>query len=126
MVAENRAKRIFIVDDEKDLTEIFEYKLRKESFDTKAVNDPLRSIDEARIFSPDLIVLDVMMPGINGFQLCRILRANQVFAHTPIIFMTACNDVEDRVRAFEYGCNGYLFKPVEVAVFIIMAYTILQ
>lgn len=112
-------KKILIVDDESDFTEMLEYHLRKEAFETKAINNPYLTLSHVHKFNPDLFVLDIMMPDLNGFQLCRMLRAIDQFEHTPIVFLTARNEVEDRVKAFEYGCDAYLNKPINITEFVL-------
>jgi two-component system phosphate regulon response regulator PhoB len=106
-------KKILVVDDEHDVTELLEYKLRQEGFEVKAINDPLLIMGTARQFQPDLLILDIMMPEINGLQICRMLRADPVMKDIPVIFLTARGETEDRVKGFETGADDYVAKPFD-------------
>lgn len=106
-------KRILVVDDEPDVTELLDYKLRQEGYDVSVINDPLLIMGEARQFLPDLVVLDIMMPELNGIQICRMLRADPVMKSIPIIFLTARGEPEDRIKGFETGADDYICKPFD-------------
>jgi len=106
-------KKVLVVDDEPDVTELLEYKLRQEGYNVAAINDPLMIMGEARRFHPDLVVLDIMMPELNGIQICRMLRADPVMRHVPVIFLTARGEAEDRVKGFETGADDYISKPFD-------------
>jgi two-component system phosphate regulon response regulator PhoB len=106
-------KKILVVDDEHDVTELLEYKLRQEGFEVKAINDPLLIMGTARQFQPDLLILDIMMPEISGLQICRMLRADPVMKDIPVIFLTARGETEDRVKGFETGADDYVSKPFD-------------
>lgn len=107
----DRVYRVLIVDDEPDVTELIKYKLEQESYRCEVLNDPIRFIPLAREFQPDLIVLDIMMPNLNGMQLCNMIKADPLMQHTPIIFLTAKNETEDRIKGLEAGADDYLSKP---------------
>ena len=77
----------------------------------KAINDPLQFTGQVRAFQPDLIILDVMMPELSGWQLCRIARADPAMKAIPIILLTALGAAEDRVNGLEIGADDYLSKP---------------
>lgn len=104
-------KKILVIDDEPDVTELLEYKLSSEGFRIKTCNHPSQALDEAKDFQPNLIILDVMMPVIDGIQVCRMIRSNQALEHTPIIFLTAKGEMEDRILGLEAGGDDYLAKP---------------
>ena len=103
--------KIMIVDDEKEATDLLENLLKLEGYESISVNDSTTAIQIARAKIPDAFLLDLMMPEIDGFKLCRMLRADPKFSHTPIIIITALNDSDSRVVAFGAGANDYITKP---------------
>ena len=103
--------RILVVDDEPDVTELLKYKLEQEGYQCEVLNDPLVFISMARDFQPHLIILDIMMPELNGLQLCRIARADQALQDVPVIFLTARGETEDRIKGLESGAEDYISKP---------------
>jgi len=106
-------KRILVVDDEPDVTELISYKLRREGYDVAVINDPLEIMGKAREFNPDLFVLDIMMPELDGLKICRMVRADNRLKSVPIIFLTARGEVEDRIKGLESGADDYLCKPFD-------------
>ncbi len=104
-------KKILVVDDEPDVTELLSYKLKQEGYSVEAINDPLMIMGKARDFRPDLFVLDIMMPELNGLQICRMIRADPTLKNVPIIFLTAKGETEDRIKGLETGADDYLSKP---------------
>jgi two-component system phosphate regulon response regulator PhoB len=107
------SKRILVVDDEPDVTELISYKLRREGYDVAVINDPLEIMGKAREFVPDLFVLDIMMPELDGLKICRMVRADSKLKSVPIIFLTARGEVEDRIKGLESGADDYLSKPFD-------------
>ena len=99
---------VLVVEDEKALRETLEYNLRKEGYEVHSVEDGRAALDTARRSKPDLIVLDIMLPGMDGFEVCRILRRE---SSTPILMLTARDDEIDRVVGLEVGADDYLTKP---------------
>ena len=79
----SKAKRILVVDDEPDVTELLEYKLEQEDYTVEVLNDPLSFVAKVREFEPDLMILDIMMPELNGLQLCRIARSDPAMKEHP-------------------------------------------
>ena len=112
-MADEHRKTILVVDDEPDVTELIEYKLRQSGYTVRAVNDPLRAVGLARDLRPDVIVLDVMMPELDGVRLLRMIRADSLLKDTPVILLTARASSEDRVKGFETGADDYVPKPFE-------------
>ena len=106
-------KRIFIIDDESDLTDLLRYQLKRAGFKVKAENDPFAALSSARDFGPGLIVLDVMMPDLDGFQLLRMFRSDNLLAEVPVVMLTARANVEDRIKGLECGADDYLGKPFD-------------
>ena len=107
----NNVNRILIVDDEPDVTELLKYKLEQDGHLCQVVNNPLSFISVAREFNPNLILLDIMMPELNGLQLCKMVRSDPKMDTIPIIFLTARGEVEDRIKGLESGGDDYISKP---------------
>lgn len=99
---------VLVVEDEPALRDTLTYSLKKDGFTVEAVGDGRSAIDSARKLKPDLIVLDLMLPEIDGFEVCRILRQEMT---TPILMLTARDDEIDRVVGLEVGADDYLTKP---------------
>jgi DNA-binding response OmpR family regulator len=106
--------KILIVDDDQEITNLFERFLSLEGFETKSLNESALAVDVANSMVPDLFILDLMMPPPDGFKLCRMLRAEPKFSHTPIIIITALNDNDSKAVAFGAGANDYLTKPFHI------------
>src|SRR5215207_4343394 len=102
------AESILVVEDEPALRDTLSYNLKKDGFVVEAVGDGRSALDSARRLKPDLIVLDLMLPEIDGFEVCRILRREMI---TPILMLTARDDEIDRVVGLEVGADDYLTKP---------------
>ncbi len=111
MVASEQPKKVMVVDDEVDVTELLSYNLRQRGFLPHSVNDPRKALEVARSFKPDLIVLDVMMPELNGIQVCRLIRQENPLKGIPIIFLSAKTEEGDRIEGFESGADDYVCKP---------------
>ncbi len=99
---------ILVVEDEPALRDTLSYNLKKDGFTVEAVGDGRAALNSARMLKPDLIVLDLMLPEIDGFEVCRILRREMT---TPILMLTARDDEIDRVVGLEVGADDYLTKP---------------
>lgn len=101
-------KRILIVDDEKNIVDILKFNLKKESFDTLEAYDGRTALEIAEREKPDLILLDVMLPEMDGFTVCRKLRQTM---QTPILMLTAREEEVDKVLGLELGADDYITKP---------------
>ncbi len=112
MTDEHR-KTILVVDDEPDVTELIEYKLKQSGYTVRTVNDPLRAVGLARDLRPDVMILDVMMPELDGLRLLRMIRADSLLKETPVILLTARAATDDRVKGLETGADDYVAKPFE-------------
>lgn len=119
-------KRIFVVDDEADVTELLEYKLKQAGYAVRAINDPLRTIGLARDLRPDLIILDMMMPDLSGVQLLRMIRGDGVLQDTPIIFLTAKGDITDKVKGLESGADDFMTKPFDARELLLRIKSLLR
>ena len=100
-----------VIDDEPDVTELIGYRLKQDDYIVEILQDPLLIMGKARDFQPDLFILDIMMPELSGLQLCRMIRADTALKNTPIIFLTARGDTEDRIKGLETGADDYISKP---------------
>ena len=104
-------KRILVVDDEADVVELLAFNLRQAGYDVTVANSGESGLNSALAQPPDLIVLDVMLPEIDGFAICEILRRQTGTAHVPIILLTACASEDARVIGLQLGADDYMSKP---------------
>lgn len=102
------SEKILIVEDEPSLQETLAYNLRKQGYEVETVGDGNAAIEAARTRPPDLILLDIMLPGLDGFEVCKILRKEM---NVPVLMLTARDDEIDRVVGLEVGADDYLTKP---------------
>lgn len=102
--------KILIVDDDTNISELISLYLTKECFETKCVDDGESALSAFESFAPDLILLDLMLPGIDGYQVCREIRKT---SSTPIIMLSAKGEVFDKVLGLELGADDYIIKPFD-------------
>lgn len=110
--------KILCVDDEPDILEILKYNLSNVGYDIYLANDGLSAIKKAKEIIPNLIIMDVMMPKMDGIQACENLRANEKFNDTIIMFLTARGEDFSHVAAYEAGADDYVTKPVKPKILI--------
>lgn len=103
-------QKILIVDDDNNIAELISLYLTKECFETKIVNDGEQALREFNLFHPDLILLDLMLPGIDGYQVCREIRH---ISDIPIIMLSAKGETFDKVLGLELGADDYMIKPFD-------------
>lgn len=113
-----QAKKVLIADDEPDIVEILKYNLEKEGYQVITAKDGNEAVDKAKKSQPDLVVLDMMMPGKNGVEVCEILRAQTQFKDTLIMFLTALSDEATQLKGLDTGADDYVSKPVSTNVFV--------
>ncbi len=118
--------KILIVDDEKDIADLIAYNLEREGFRTMKVLDGKEALAAVQSLVPDLIILDLMLPGINGLDLCRMIRDNPATAFVPIIMLTAKADEVDKIIGLEIGADDYVTKPFSVKELVARVRTVLR
>ncbi len=106
-------KKILIADDEPDILEIIKFNLQAEGYEVITAKNGNEAIDMAKQYQPDLIILDIMMPGKNGIEVCDILRMQPAFQETLIIFLSALSDEVTEIKGLETGADDYLTKPIK-------------
>jgi phosphate regulon transcriptional regulator PhoB len=104
-------KKILIVEDEHDLIKLLKYNLEKEGFKVAHTTDGSLALAEIRRETPDLVILDLMLPGMDGLEVCRQLRRQDRFASIPVLMLTARSEEADRVVGLEIGADDYVTKP---------------
>lgn len=122
----NHMKKILIVDDEEDIVELISYNLQKEGFAVLKAFSGKEVIATIGAQKPDLIILDLMLPGVSGLDLCRKVRANEVTADIPIIMLTAKGDEIDKIVGLEIGADDYMTKPFSVKELLARVRTVLR
>ncbi len=110
-----QAKKILVVDDEADIVELICYNLRKEGYEVSSTCESSQAVEMAQKINPDLIILDVMMPGMDGYEVCKQLRASQQ-QHSPIMFLTAKGGEIDHILGLELGADDFVQKPISPRV----------
>ena len=109
---------LLLVDDEDDILRLLKYNLEKEGYTVHTAHDGIEAIDIASDLDLDLILLDIMMPGLDGYDVCRKLRSSGRHAHTPIIFLTARAGEVDEILGLELGADDYIQKPISPRVLV--------
>lgn len=113
-----RKKHILVVDDEDDILELVKYHLEKEGYTCTCVATGTEGVHLARTLAPDLILLDVMLPGLDGYEVCLLLRRDAKTQHVPIVMLTAKGTESDIVRGLELGADEYIPKPFSPRVLV--------
>lgn len=119
-------ENIFLVDDDKDMVAALEVKLAKEGFKVQTANDGISGLEKIRRNLPDLVVLDIDMPGKTGFDVCKSLKAEAKTKNVPIIMLTAMDEEIDRVLGLEIGADDYVTKPCNFREVILRIKSILR
>lgn len=107
-------KRILIVDDEPFIVETVKFSLEQVGFECLEAYDGIEAVKKTREEMPDLILLDIMLPKMNGYKVCRLLKFDEKFKHIPIIMLTARTQEKDRAIGIETGADEYVTKPFEI------------
>jgi DNA-binding response OmpR family regulator len=115
MEAEGAAPRILIVDDDPVIVRLLQINFRLEGYEVDTASRGEEALERVRENRPDVVVLDVMMPGIDGWEVCRQLKENPAVRHVPVIFLSARAQDEDRQRGYALGVDEYVTKPFDPA-----------
>ncbi len=115
---EEKPRSIFIVDDEPDILEFLSYNLKKEGYVVNTASDGEEGLEKIKQVDPDLVILDIMMPKMDGVEVCRQLREDTKFDDTVVVFLTARNEDYSQIAGFEVGADDYITKPIRPRVFI--------
>ncbi len=119
-------KKILVVDDEQDILDLISYNLSKEGFKVFTAGDGVQGLETAKTCKPDLVILDIMMPGKDGFEVCRALRQDPAFGSTAIMFLTAKSGEIDQILGLELGADDYIQKPISPRVLLARVKTMLR
>ena len=120
------SKNILVVEDDLDIRELISFNLQNEGHQVFEAKDGEAGIDKAREKLPDLILLDLMLPGIQGLDVCRVIKSDQKTKETPIIMVTALGQEEDIVKGLETGADDYITKPFSIKVLIARVNAVLK
>jgi two-component system alkaline phosphatase synthesis response regulator PhoP len=112
-MASKFARKVLVVDDEEPILELLKYNLEKEGYRVETALNGAKGLDIARKFHPDLVLLDIMMPGMDGVEMCRRLRETPEGQKTFVIFLTARSEEYSEVAAFDVGADDYITKPIK-------------
>jgi len=119
-------KQIIVADDEKDIVELVSFNLEQEGYSVLKARNGRKALELIKVKKPDLVILDLMMPEMNGMEVCRVIRGNADTAEIPIIMLTAKSDPLDKILGFEIGADDYITKPFHVREMIARARSVLR
>ena len=115
---DNSQIKILIADDEPDIVEIIGFHLKKAGYEVITASDGSEAIEKAKLHTPDCIILDIMMPKRNGFEVCEYLRSDKQFDKTLIVLLTALNDENSHIKGLELGGDDFVSKPISPKVLL--------
>jgi two-component system alkaline phosphatase synthesis response regulator PhoP len=107
------SQKVLVVDDEEPILELLKYNLEKQGYEVKTASDGFQAVEIAKKFHPDLVLLDIMMPKMDGVETCRLIRAMPEMVNTFIVFLTARAEEYSEVAAFDVGADDYILKPIK-------------
>lgn len=110
--------RLLIIEDERGLTQTLEYNFRREGYDVTVATEGLDGLHKAQVLLPDVVMLDLMLPGMNGLEVCRALRDSETTRDIPILMLTAKAEEADQLIGFSVGADDYVTKPFSVKVLV--------
>ncbi|MBM6896718.1 response regulator transcription factor [Pseudoflavonifractor capillosus] len=116
-------RKVLIVEDDKNIADLMRLYLEKESMDCQVSNDGLEGLEKFHQFQPDLVMLDIMLPGMDGWSICRKIRES---SKVPIIMLTAKGELEDKVNGLELGADDYITKPFEMKEVLARVHAVLR
>jgi two-component system, OmpR family, alkaline phosphatase synthesis response regulator PhoP len=112
-MANKPSQKVLVVDDEEPILELLKYNLEKQGYDVRTATDGQIAVDIARKFHPDLVLLDIMMPKMDGVEACRQIRAMPELQNTFVVFLTARAEEYSEIAAFDVGADDYILKPIK-------------
>ena len=124
--ANGHTAKILVVDDEDDILDLLAYNLQRDGFDTLIARDGLEALDQAHLHQPDLVILDIMMPRLDGLETCRRLRQDPRLRHIPILMLTALSGEDDHIQGLDVGADSYLPKTSAIGVILSQAKALLR
>ncbi len=123
---ENQAYKILLVDDEVDIIEFLSYNLKKEGFTVFTANNGVKALEQARKHLPHLILLDVMMPEMDGIETCEEIRKSPLLENTIVAFLTARGEDYSQIAGFDAGADDYITKPIKPKLLVSRIYALLK
>jgi len=121
-----RQRLIVIAEDEPDAARLLEFRLQRGGFRTIVASDGLTALNEVFEHRPDLLILDLMLPQMHGFEVCRLLKTSPVTHRIPILVLSALATPEDKLRGFGRGADDYMTKPFEMSELVARVYALLR
>lgn len=121
-----KTHKILVVDDYPNMVEMLSLRLKSAGFDVLASFDGIDALQKARTHNPDLILLDVLLPKLDGFKICRLLKFDEKYQHIPVIMLTSRAREIDRVTGLEMGADAYIYKPYDSAALMKKIYELLK
>ncbi|MCI0750513.1 MAG: response regulator transcription factor [Flammeovirgaceae bacterium] len=112
-MANKTMHKVLVVDDEEPILELLKYNLEKGGYDVKTASDGAKGVEIAKKFQPDLVLLDIMMPKMDGVETCRLIREQPELQKTFVVFLTARSEEYSEVAAFDVGADDYITKPIK-------------
>jgi DNA-binding response OmpR family regulator len=117
---------ILIVEDESDAAQLLEFHLHRRGYRSIVARDGQTALNLAFANRPDLILLDLMLPNLSGFEVCRLLKAAPLTADIPVLMLTAMGSIDDKVKGFRHGADDFLTKPYEMAELLVRVQALLR
>ncbi|MDH5186745.1 MAG: response regulator transcription factor [bacterium] len=111
-------QKILVIEDELNVLELVKFRLEENNYQVETAEDGYSALAMVRTFMPDLIILDLMLPKIDGYTVCRLLKFNDQFRHIPVIMFTARTNPDDEKRGYECGADAYIPKPFEPKILL--------
>ncbi|HEY0770768.1 MAG TPA: response regulator transcription factor [Sphingobacteriaceae bacterium] len=112
-MANKPMQKVLVVDDEEPILELLKYNLEKSGYDVKTAENGMKAVEIARKFTPDLVLLDIMMPKMDGVETCRLIREIPEMQKSFVVFLTARSEEYSEVAAFDVGADDYITKPIK-------------
>ena len=106
-------QKVLVVDDEEPILELLKYNLEKSGYDVKTAENGMKAVEIAKKFTPDLVLLDIMMPKMDGVETCRLIREIPEMQKSFVVFLTARSEEYSEVAAFDVGADDYITKPIK-------------